>query len=168
MKQTKYTYGLDVIEFFSFDNDELQEYISNAEQAYYNAIETLDNKLAASVQLKKNPLVVQLPELFKLYGQGYTVRTDRFCNVSGGSLDITLMKPQEMIDADLVQVHKQAGEIYEQQRWIKNSQETERQLNISAEKIKRDKEKARLAAEQKELEAQRERALAELREAYTD
>jgi len=166
MKQTKYKYGDSVIEFFSFDNDELQEYITKAEQAYYNSIETLDNKLAASVQLQKNPLVVQLPELFKLYDQGYTVRTDRFCNVSGGSLDITLMKPQKMIDADLALVHAHAEEAYEIFRWSKNSQETERQLAISAEKIKRDKTKALALAEQKELEAQRERALNDLRKAY--
>lgn len=162
----KYNYGLDVIEFFQFDNDELQEYISKAEQTYYNSIESLDNKLAANIQLMKAPLVVQLPELFRLYSEGYAVHPNKFCGVIGQSLDITLTKPQKAIDKELVQVHKQAEEIYEQQRWIKNSQETERQLNISAEKIKRDREKAAALAEQKELEAQREKALNDLRAAY--
>jgi len=162
----KYKYGLDVIEFFQFDNDELQEHISKAEQAYYNSIESLDNKLAANIQLMKAPLVVQLPELFRLYSEGYTVHPNKFCGVMGQSLDITLTKPQKIIDKELVQVHKQANEFFEQQRWIKNSQETDRQLAISAEKVKRDKEKAAAIAEQAELEAQREKALDDLRKAY--
>lgn len=156
----------DVVEFFPFDNDELQEYISKAEQVYYNTIESLDNKLAASVQLAKAPLVVQLPELFKLHDQGYTVRSDRFCNVSGGGLDITLTKSQAMIDADLALVHAQAEAEYESARFERNKSEQERQIAITLERNRREQEAAERAAEQAELAAQREQALADLRKAY--
>lgn len=166
MKQDKYKYGLDVIEFFQFDNDELQEYISKAEQTYYNSIESLDNKLAANIQLMKAPLVVQLPELFRLYSEGYTVHPNKFCGVMGQSLDITLTKPQKIIDKELIQVHAQAQEEYAARRYARNEAETERQVAITLDRQRREREAAEKAAEQAQLESQRERALIELREAY--
>ncbi|WP_236174147.1 hypothetical protein [Pseudomonas pseudonitroreducens] len=164
--ENKFVYGDQVVEFYTADQNELQECIQLAESKYYNAVATLDNPLAANIQLMKAPLVVQLPELFKLIAEGYTVHPNKYCGVIGQSLDITLTKPQKMIDKELAQVHKQAEAVYEQQRWIKNSAETEKQLQITADRIARDAEKARLAAEQKMLEEQREAALADLRAAY--
>ncbi|MCE4073412.1 MULTISPECIES: hypothetical protein [Pseudomonas] len=166
MKQQAYTYGDSVIEFFPFNPDELQESIQQAESKYYNAIANLDNQLAANVQLPRAPLVVQLPELFKLIERGYTVHPNKFCGVMGQSLDITLIKPQKVIDKELAQVHAEAESSYNSARFERNRVETERQLQITTDRKQRDREKALAAAEQKRLAEETEQALQELREAY--
>jgi len=166
MKQTKYKYGLEVIEFYPHDENELQEFIQRAEDRYYNSIASLDNPLAASIHFLKSPISIALPELLSLHDQGFTIRNDRFAGMQGGALDLTLTKPQSQIDKELIQVHAQAQEEYAARRYARNEAETERQVAITLDRQRREREAAEKAAEQAQLESQRERALIELREAY--
>lgn len=165
-KQT-YTYGDSVIEFYPFNADELQEAIQRAEDRYYNGITTeFENGLAASVNLRQGPISIALVKLLEMHDSGYRLRTDRHIGEISGMLDCTLMKPKDQIEKELKLVHKQAEQEFEAQRFERNSLETIRQLNISTERMKREKEKAAQLAEQQELEEQREAALADLRKAY--
>ncbi|WP_430317236.1 hypothetical protein [Pseudomonas nitroreducens] len=166
MTERTYTYGDSVIEFFPFNTDELQESIQQAESKYYNAVTNLDNPLAANVQLMKAPLVVQLPELFKLIEEGYTVHPNKFCGVMGQSLDITLTKPQKVIDKELMQVHADAATAYEALRYARNETETNRQITISIERAQRDAEKAAQAKADAAAQKARQKALDDLRQAY--
>lgn len=166
MKQTKYKYGLDVIEFYPHDSTELQDCIQRAEDRYYNSIASLDNPLAASIHFLRSPISIALPELLSLHDEGYAIRNDRFVGMQGGAIDLTLAKPQSQIDKELVLVHRQAEAEYESARFERNKVEQERQIAITLDRRRREREAAERAAEQAELEAQREQALADLRKAY--
>lgn len=165
---TEYNYGIDVIEFFQHDDDELQEAVSKAEDAYCGAtkapVET--NKLAASLHFHRGPLAVALPELIQLVQDGYTIRNDRFIGMNGGALDVTLSLPQEQIEADLVRVHAQAVADYDAARWERNRVETDYQISVSLARAQRDEEKKLAAAAEKAASKARAQALDDLRTAY--
>lgn len=170
MTTTQYKYGDSVIEFpqHAFNADELQECIQRAEDIYYGSVKTPaeTDKLAASIYFNCDLLAVAIPKLIELVQAGYTLRTDRHIGMNGIALTCTLTIPQKQIEKDLIKVHAAAAESYEHQRWIKNSEETLRQLKITADRKQRDREKALAAAEQKRLAEETEQALQELREAY--
>lgn len=164
----EYKYGDSVIEFFQHDDNELQEAIQRAEDIYYGAVKTPaeTDKLAASIYFSCDLLAVAIPKLIELTQSGYSLRTDRHIGMNGIALTCTLTLPQKQIEKDLIKVHAAAVESYKLQRWMKNSDETKRQLQISADRKQRDKEKALAAAEQKRLAEEMEQALEDLRQAY--
>lgn len=162
-KQYDYT---SVIEFFQHDEAELQDRIQVAEDIYYQLVANYDNQLAANIRFHESPFPVALNKLLAYHDAGYIVKEDRFCGLQGGTVDLTLTKPKAEIDRDLAQVHKRATDEYHADRYARNVLEQERQLAISIDRARRDADKARAAAEQAELEAQRQRALADLKAAY--
>jgi len=164
----QYNYGIEIIEFFQHDENELQEVVSKAEDVYYGStkspVET--NKLAASLHFHRGPLAVALGELIALVQAGYTIREDRYIGMQGGALDITLSLPQEQIDADLIRVHAQATSDYEAARYARNLAETERQVGVTLARALREEEKRIAAAAEKAANKARTQALDDLRTAY--
>lgn len=168
MKQDKYKYGLDVIEFYPHDENELQEFIQRSEDTYYNAVKSLieTDKLAASIQFHSGPLPVALSKLISLVQAGYTIREDRYIGMHGGALDVTLSIPQEQIDLDLVRIHAQAFDDYEASRFERNRVETEYQVSVTLARAQRDEEKRLAAAAERAAAKARQAALDDLRSVY--
>ncbi|MGU1062624.1 hypothetical protein ACSEPQ_07115 [Pseudomonas aeruginosa] len=169
MKQeNKFVYGDQVVEFFPFDQNELQDYTQRAEDTYYNAVKSLieTDKLAASIQFHKGPLSVALGELISLVQAGYTIREDRYIGMQGGALDVTLAIPQDQIELDLVRVHAQAFDDAEASRFERNRVETEYQVSVTLARAQRDEEKRLAAAAERAAAKAREQALADLKAAY--
>ena len=168
MKQDKYKYGLDVIEFYPHDENELQEFIQRSEDTYYNAVKSLieTDKLAASIQFHSGPLPVALSKLISLVQAGYTIREDRYIGMHGGALDVTLSIPQEQIDLDLVRIHAQAFNDYEASRFERNRVETDYQVSVTLARAQRDEEKRLAAAAERAAAKARQAALNDLRSAY--
>lgn len=165
---TKYNYGDTVIQFFTHDDNELQEAIQKAEDNYYGSVKSpLEiNRLAASLHFHRSPLPVALPELIQLVQDGYTIRNDRFIGMNGGALDVTLSLPQEQIEADLVLVHAKAVADYDAARYERNRVETDYQISVSLARAQRDEEKKQLAAAERAANKARAQALDDLRQAY--
>ncbi|MCJ1881132.1 hypothetical protein [Pseudomonas nitroreducens] len=165
---TQHTYGDSAIEFFPYDDNELQEQIQKAENSYYNSVKSPVevNKLAASMHFHRGPLAVALSELIQLVQEGYSIRNDRFVGMNGGALDVTLSLPQELIDADLVRVHEQAAADYNAARFERNRVETEYQIGVTLTRAQREEEKKLAAAAEKAANKARAQALEDLRQAY--
>lgn len=157
-----------VIQFFAHSAEEENQYIDDAIEIYLNTITgPHESKLAANLAFHEGPMQSALPKLFELHDLGYVLRTDKYIGFQAGAIDVTFMKPQEQIDSDLEVVRQQAKDAYAAALHARNLAEQERQVEISLNRQRREREAAERAAEQAELEAQRERALAELRAAYT-
>lgn len=166
-KQTKYQYGQDVIEFFPFCADELQDRITMAEEIYHNFVAQNDSQLAANIAFHESPFAVALPKLLKLHDLGYTVKQDRFCGIEGGTIVLTLTKPKSEIDKDLVLVHRRTEEEYDAHRYNLNAEETSRQIQITLDRTQREKEAAEAAAAVKAEQDARSAALADLKAVYS-
>lgn len=165
----KYIYGKEVLEFdlYKFDVDKLQAVIQDHEARYLNGVTTfVEDGLSANVNYRESPFKVALPKLLELHDLGYTLRLDRYADVVDGVIDVTLRKPQHIIDAELVEIRRVAADRYEADRYALNAAETSRQVEISLARTARDAEKQRQQAEQKAAEAARQKALAELRAEY--
>ncbi|OQR29414.1 hypothetical protein BWR15_26965 [Pseudomonas sp. T] len=165
--QSKYQYGQDVIEFFPFCADELQDRITMAEEVYYNFVAQNDSQLAANIHFHESPFPVALQKLLKLHELGYTVHENKFCGLQGGAVDLTLVKPQSEIDRDLVLVHQRAEEEYDAHRYQLNAEETARQIQITLDRTQREKEAAEAAAATKAEQDARAAALADLKAVYS-
>lgn len=165
---TQYNYGVDVIEFFQHNDNELQEVIKKAEDNYYGSVKSpLEiNRLAASLHFHRSPLAVALPELIQLVQDGYTIRNDRFIGMQGALLDVTLSIPQAQIDKDLIAVHANAAAAYEADRYNRNKIETEYQIGVTLARNARDAEKAAQAKADAAAAKARLAAINDLREAY--
>lgn len=166
-KQTKYQYGQDVIEFFPFCADELQDRITVAEEVYYQSVARGESQLCANIHFHESPFPVALPKLLKLHDLGYTVHENKFCGLQGGAVDLTLVKPQSEIDKDLVLVHQRTEEEYDAHRYQLNADETARQIQITLDRSQREKEAAEAAAATKAEQDARAAALADLKAVYS-
>lgn len=167
MKTIRYQYT-DVIEFHHHSDEELQAKIESAERDYFLRTESLVYKgRAANIEFKRyGALADTLEELHTLLSRGYSICGDKYANAHGLDFEVTLRKPDDIIQSDLDTVHAQAEEAYAAERYARNLAEQERQLAIGVGRITRDTEKARLAAEQAAAEQVRATALADLRQAY--
>ncbi|MHC5347474.1 hypothetical protein [Metapseudomonas furukawaii] len=167
MKEPKQQHT-DVIQFFEYDDAELQSRIESAEREYFVRTEGLVYKgCAANIEFKRyGALADTLEELYALLSRGYSVCRDRYASAHGLDFEVTLRKPDDVIKSDLDAIHAQAEQLYRADLLARNLAEEQRQLSISMDRIARDAEKARLAAEQAAAEKLRAKALQELREAY--
>ncbi|WP_193452115.1 hypothetical protein [Pseudomonas nitroreducens] len=164
--ETKYKYGTDTIEFFTFDADELQDRIQMAEEVYYQSVARGEGQLCANIHFHESPFPIALKKLLALHDAGYTVNENKFCGLQGGAIDLTLTKPQSEIDRDLVQVHKRAEEQYHAHRYQLNSEETSRQIQITLDRTRREREAAEAATAIKADTDARQAALDDLKAVY--
>lgn len=175
-KQPRHQYGIEVIEFFPFAQDELDTLLGEAGQDYLTGVESPHHgRTAANVPFIAEPLQVALPKLHEKQMEGYTIRQDRYCGILGTSLNVTLRKPEKTIAAELAGVHEWITDKYESNRYSRNKAETERQIQITLDRNAREAEQAAAEAQaiiDAELAAakavERQAALADLLKAYTE
>ena len=79
----------------------------------------------------------------------------------------TIRGVQVMIDRDLAQVHKRTEDQYHAHRYQLNSEETLRQIQITLDRTKREREAAEAAAAVKTEQDARAAALADLKAVYS-
>ncbi|WP_371367543.1 hypothetical protein ACA097_27790 [Pseudomonas sp. QL9] len=169
---TTYNYGDNTIEFFLFNQNEVDSIIAKLEDNYMASSHSYSNPkgdLAANINLRIGPVAITLPVLLELCSQGYVLRTDRYCSVDAtGTLDVTVRKPSAMIQEDIRAIRAVALEQYEAERYKRNAEETERQIAITLERIQREEDARAETAKAKALEKAKAQALADLREAYSE
>ncbi|MFG5863809.1 hypothetical protein [Metapseudomonas sp. CR1201] len=167
MKDTTKQYGLDVVEFFKFDQAEFDALLEEAMATYTHGVESLLNKRkAANISFVREPLVIALDELHKKFLAGYKIHRDRYCGVKGISLDLVLIKPAEMQEAEIAELTKEVEEQYLAQLWQRNVDETNRQIAITLERKAREVEAKKAAAETAAAEKAHAAALKDLLDAY--
>ncbi|KPG99678.1 hypothetical protein AEQ67_11150 [Pseudomonas sp. RIT-PI-q] len=166
MDNTQYRYGSEVVEFFKYDDEELQALIKQREAQYFrNCMSSAYPDLGVNVSwVNEEPLTVALNELAGWLVQGYTVATS-LCRPL--YLSVQLKKPATIVDADLLEVAEQAKVDYAASRYTRNIGETKRQIAISVERRTREHAAAaaKVAAEHQATEEAR--ALADLQQAYS-
>lgn len=165
MTNTNHTYGSTVVEFFKFNESELQLLVEKKQSQYYKDSQGLYHKgMAANVDwIKSAPLEMALMELQHVLKEGFTI-----IKVFNEPLDFraVLRKPDEVIAAELPKVAELALEEYEQDRYHRNVAETARQVAISVERSERQAAAAAAKAADKKRSSDEQKALADLLRAY--
>ena len=158
-------YGVEVVEFFKHSESELQSLIKSKEVRYFqHSMSPAYPELGAHIDWhSEKPLTLALQDLTLQLLDGYTVASSMNRPLY---LKVQLRKPAPMIDADLIEVTKQAKAEYADSRYQRNSQETDRQIGITVARQFRDAEAkaAKVAADS--LATSQTSALADLLAAY--
>lgn len=168
---TEYQYGVNVVEFYPYSDDDLQKLIAAKQDAYSRGSETMHYKdKAANIHWQRSkPLEPAIMELFEEMAKGYTLVKLAF----NPPLDVfaVLRKPEKTIKAELIEAANLARKEYDQSRFELNIAETERQVKFSVDQVKRAKEAAVAEAAAKAAAALRQdqeaAALADLLRTYT-
>ncbi|MDH0892894.1 MULTISPECIES: hypothetical protein [unclassified Pseudomonas] len=156
-----------VVEFFPHCSAELQKLVEAAENKYHVFVESLtQSQPAASIRVVASHLIDGLQQVHDLLSEGYSLRADKFYVANAVSLDVTLRKPQELIDAELLALRQEVLEQYENSRYERNKAETARQLQLTLDRSAREAERKAQDKLQKAHEAARAAALADLVESY--
>ncbi|QXH49967.1 hypothetical protein KSS94_18710 [Pseudomonas fakonensis] len=165
MSDKNHTYGTSVVEFFKHDDAELQKLIKEKEISYFRHSESpAYPQLGVNVDwFSDKPLHLALTELTSWLLKGYTIATAISQPLY---LKIQLRKPTTITEADLKQLVVEAKADYAQQRYDRNITETQRQIEFTVVRKRREAEAEAARTTEDLLESVRKDALADLIEAY--
>lgn len=163
---TKYKYGIDIVEFYKHNADELQQLLDQRTAQYYRHSQSPAHpQLGAHVDwFSDKPLTYALNDMLEWTNKGYVI--------SGAFhqplyLKLQLKKPQPLIDADLAILEKEVAEAYAEHRYARNVAETARQVEITLAREIREQEAAAAKALADKMEAARQKAHAALIAEYS-
>lgn len=168
---TTYTYGLDVIEFFKADDNELQKLLDQRVTQYHHNSEGLGYRgMAGSIDfVRHKPLEMSLIELQEEILQGYRIIK---ANAESLFFKAVLRKPEKVIKAELKKLEELVQAEYDKSRFERNVAETARQIEITISmqrrKAEAEAEAQRAAALAAQQASEEEAALADLRRAYAE
>lgn len=162
----QYKYGIDVVEFYKHNDEELQALIQQKEVEYFRHCESLAYpQPGVNINwFSEKPMTQALNDLTAWLLQGYTVATALHRPLD---FSVQLKKPQSIIDVELQQVAKQAEAEYTANRYIRNAEETSRQIAFTVAREMREAEAAAAKVAADKLAASQGAALADLLDAYT-
>lgn len=154
---TKYKYGIDIIEFFKHDADELQKLVDQRTAQYYRHSQSpAYPQLGVHVDwFSDKPLTYALNDLLEWTNKGYTIAGAFHEPLH---FKVHLKKPQADIDADLDVLEKEVAEAYAESRYARNVAEHARQVEITLAREIREQEAAAAKALADKVEAARQKA----------
>lgn len=158
---TKHKYGIDIVEFYKHDADELQKLLDQRTAQYYRHSQSPAHpQLGARVDwFSDKPLTYALNDMLEWTNKGYVIAGAFHQPLY---LKVQLKKPQAEIDADLVVLAKEVAEEYAERRYARNIAETARQVEITLAREIREQEAAAAKALADKVEAARQKAHAAL------
>lgn len=158
-------YGKIVAEVFKHSDEELQELIKQREVAYFrHCMSPAYPELGVNVAwVSEKPLTEALNELAAWFAQGYTVATSFSAPLY---LKAQLKKPAAIIDADLIELEKQAEIEYAASRYARNVAESQRLMQHLIDRRAREQAAAAAKAAAEHQAREEEFALADLLRAY--
>lgn len=167
MTNTNHEYGTSVVEFFKHDEAQLEKLTKDKEVAYFRHSESpAYPQLGAHVDwFSEKPIHLALIDLTGWLLKGYTVATALTRPLY---LKVQLRKPESMIDSDLKALVKQAASEYDKQRYARNIEETQRQIEFTMARKVREAEAEAAKAAAGLLESAQRDALADLVNAYKE
>lgn len=159
-------YGKAVAEVFKHSDEDLQKLIKQREVAYFrHCMSPAYPELGVNVDFSsEKPLTEALNELAGWFVQGYTVATSFNAPLY---LKVQLKKPAAIVDADLIEIVKQAEIGYTASRYARNVAETQRLMQHMIERRAREHAAAAAKAEAELQVSEEEFALADLLAAYS-
>ncbi|NUU34753.1 hypothetical protein [Pseudomonas sp. C2B4] len=167
MTDTKhYNYGTEVVEFFKHDDEALRKFIAQREVDYFRSSESLLHpQLGVQVSWSSDqPMGVALKDLTELLLKGYKVVTAYSKPLD---FNVQLRKPDSVIDSDLIKIVEQAKADYTEERYVRNVDETKRQIAFTVAREMREAETAAAKATADRLTTIQDNALADLLAAYS-
>ncbi|MBB2495954.1 hypothetical protein [Aquipseudomonas ullengensis] len=167
-QKQKYGTTTGVAEFFPHQQAELDACIEHAVRSYSIRTESMHTPaLAANVEFKRyGPIADSLTELSNLIAEGYSIHPTAHCTLRGMDISLLLIKSERLQQDELADIRKAAALQYEEDRFKRNSAETDRQLQLSLEIEKRRVLRQEEQTLQAQLQQQRQTALDELVSAY--
>jgi hypothetical protein len=165
MTTTNFTYGIDTVEFFKHSDEEQQKLINKREVDYFRHSESLLHPQPGvhASWSSDQPLAQALRDLTELTLMGYKVVTAYSKPLD---FNVQLRKPDSLIDADLVSIAEQAMVDYAEERYIRNMEETKRQIAFTVAREMREAETAAAKTAADKLAAIQDAAMADLLQAY--
>lgn len=162
---TTYTYGLEVIEFFKYNDEELQQLVDQRTAQYYRHSESpAYPQLGAHVDwFSDKPLTHALNDMLEWTNKGYGIAAALHQPLY---LKVQLKKPEKLVKADLKELEVQVRSEYEKERYGRNQVETYRQIEITVNRQQRERDAAQAVALAARQASEEEAALADLRRAY--
>lgn len=164
---TDYTYGLDVIEFFKHSDAEFQQMLTQRTVQYYRHSESpAYPQLGAHVDwFSDRPLTHALNDMLEWTRKGYGIAAALHQPLY---LKVQLKKPQKLIKSDLKVLEAQVRADYTKERFERNKAETSRQIGISINRQRREREAAQAAMLAQQHVDDEALALADLLRAYAE
>ena len=158
-------YGKTVAEVFKHSDEELQELIKQKEVAYFrHCMSPAYPELGVNVDFSsEKPLTDALNELAGWFVQGYTIATSFNRPLY---LKVQLKKPEVIVNADLIEIAKQAEIEYATSRYARNVAESQRLMQHMIERRAREQATAAAKAAVEHQAKEEEFALADLLRAY--
>lgn len=165
MADTTCTYGLDVVEFFKHNDAELQQLLAQRTAQYYRHSESpAYPQLGAHIDwFSDKPLIHALNDMLEWTSRGYGIAAALHQPLY---LKVQLKKPEKLIKADLKELQVQVRSEYDKERYGRNQVETSRQIEISVNRQRREREAAQATSLAAQQASEEEAALADLRRAY--
>lgn len=162
---TTYTYGLDVIEFFKNNDAELQQLIAQRAAQYYRHSESpAYPQLGAHVDwFSDKPLTHALNDMLEWTNKGYGIAAAIHQPLY---LKVQLKKPEKLIKVDLKELEVQVRSEYDKERYGRNKVETQRQIEFSVNRQRREREAAQAAMLAQQQVEDEGLALTDLQRAY--
>ncbi|MDH1308942.1 hypothetical protein N5C40_20745 [Pseudomonas fulva] len=164
---TTCAYGLDVIEFFKHSDAELQQKLAQRTTQYYRHSESpAYPQLGAHIDwFSDKPLAQALNEMLEWTSKGYGVAAALHQPLY---LKVQLKKPEKLIRVDLKELESQVRAAYDDKRFERNRVETQRQIEFSVNRQRREREAAQAAMLVQQQVDDEALALADLQRAYAE
>lgn len=161
MSNPQYQYGIDAIEFYPHNDEELKELIKRKEVAYFRNCQSPGYPdLGVNITwTSEDPLTPALNELAGWFVQGYTAATS-LCRPL--YLSVQLKKPATIVDVDLLELAEQAKVEYTASRYTRNVEETKRLIEEAVARSARELAASQAKAAAKHRASEEQRALAGL------